>query len=351
MYLEEDLDLVLKGVPSLEGKLLGSTVLLTGAGGFLGRYFVAVIKKLNSEHPDNPVKLIANDVFITSKQEFETDLDPNIVWIIGDASLSLNYEEKFDYIIHAAGIASPKFYKANPLETIDVSVGVTKLLLERARKDSSRVLFFSSSEIYGDPTEGNVPTPESYKGYVSIRGERACYDESKRLGETLCWVYENYYSVFVCAVRPFNVYGPGMLPTDARVLPNFASQVSRNLPLSIYNNGNQTRTFCYITDALVGFLKVLLDSEKPDVYNVGNPSPEIGMKDLALKVLEISNSNAGIEIVEYPDSYPGDEPNRRCPDISKLSSNLGFQPQVSLNEGLTKFLNWAEENYGKIDFQ
>ena len=96
MYLEEDLDLVLKGVPSLEGKFLGSTVLLTGAGGFLGRYFVAVIKKLNSEHPDNPVKLIANDVFITSKQEFETDLDPNIVWIIGDASLSVNYKEKFD---------------------------------------------------------------------------------------------------------------------------------------------------------------------------------------------------------------------------------------------------------------
>ena len=107
------------------------------------------------------------------------------------------------------------------------------------------------------------------------------------------------------------------------------TSVSRNLPLSIYNNGNQTRTFCYITDALVGFLTILLDSEKPDVYNVGKPSPEIGMKDLASRVLQISNSTAGIEMVEYPDSYPGDEPNRRCPDISKLISNLGFQTQVS----------------------
>jgi UDP-glucuronate decarboxylase len=217
--------------------------------------------------------------------------------------------------------------------------------LEKAKKDKARMLFFSSSEIYGDPFPGFVPTAEDYRGNVSTRGPRACYDESKRMGESLCWVYENYFDVHVSVVRPFNVYGPGMMPKDYRVLPNFAASIARNEELSIYGDGRQTRTFCYITDAIIGFLKVLVDSETPDVFNVGNPLPEISMNELAKIVLEITAMKVESKLSKYPETYPEDEPNRRCPDISRISTKLNFSPQVSLEVGLRRFLGWTQENY------
>jgi UDP-glucuronate decarboxylase len=272
-------------------------------------------------------------------------LDPNFEWIYGDAIIGAQLPDKFDYIIHAAGIASPQHYRANPLATIDVAVNVTRALLERAKSDSARMLFFSSSEIYGDPFPQFVPTSEDYRGNVTTRGPRACYDESKRMGETLCWVYENYFDVHVSIARPFNVYGPGMMPKDYRVLPNFAASLARNEPLQVYGNGNQTRTFCYITDAIVGFVKILIDAEKPDVFNVGNPTPEIGIKDLALLIQQVTGSGFEIELSEYPSTYPADEPNRRCPDISKMRSVLSYQPEISLQIGLDRFFGWAKRNY------
>jgi UDP-glucuronate decarboxylase len=345
MWLDEDIDQIIDGIGTSIRKMQGKSVLLTGAGGFLGRYIVAVVRKINESHPNEPINLVANDNFITSVDGVHVDESRNIKWLVGDAGDCAEHGGRFDYIFHAAGIASPKYYKANPLETIRVTVDSTTQLLERAKRDSSRFLFFSSSEVYGDPTEGNVPTPESYKGNVASRGERACYDESKRMGETLCWIYENYFGVFASVVRPFNIYGPGMLPTDARVLPNFANQINLGEKLAIYNDGQQTRTFCYITDAIIGIFKILLDSATPDVFNVGNPNPEISMKDLAIKVLEIAAAGTGIEYISYPDSYPGDEPNRRCPDISKLANSVDYAPSVDLDTGLKRFLSWAKANY------
>jgi UDP-glucuronate decarboxylase len=207
------------------------------------------------------------------------------------------------------------------------------------------MLFFSSSEIYGDPSPENVPTHESYRGNVSTLGPRACYDESKRLGETLCWIYQTYFGVHVCIARPFNVYGPGMMPKDYRVLPNFAAQIALSQPLKIYGNGNQTRTFCYVSDAIVGFMKILLETKTPDVFNVGNPSPEISMIDLANRIKNLLSKDIKIELIEYPESYPEDEPNRRCPDITKISQELGFNPKVDLEIGLEKFFQWSKDNY------
>jgi UDP-glucuronate decarboxylase len=221
----------------------------------------------------------------------------------------------------------------------------TKNLLELARRNNARFTFFSSSEIYGDPDSKHVPTPESYRGNVSCAGPRACYDESKRLGETLCHIYHEKYGVATNTIRPFNVFGPGMQETDYRVLPNFANRIKAGLPLKVYGSGSQTRTFCYITDAMVGFLLTIAKGVPGEAYNIGNPKPEISMLDLVRRIERILKGKLTYDVVEYPDSYPADEPQRRCPDIRKARVHLKFEPQVDLDDGLGRFFGWADQVY------
>ena len=351
MVLKSDIEEIYLGLNDSLPKLRGKQVLITGAAGFLGRYFMSLFHLFNERNPDAPVAIVALDSYITSSNLTDQHwqrTSPHIEWIFGDAEIGAQLPNKFDYIIHAAGIASPQHYRAHPLETIDVAVGVTRKLLEKAKVDNSRLLFFSSSEIYGDPFPEFVPTKEDYRGNVTTLGPRACYDESKRMGETLCWIYQTYYSVHACIARPFNVYGPGMMPKDYRVLPNFAASIARGEPLHVYGHGLQTRTFCYITDAIIGFSKIILDTEDSDVFNVGNPQPEISITDLAKLVNSIVGpSNKGLVLSPYPSSYPEDEPNRRCPNISKIGKTLSYSPRVSLEDGLTRFLNWSQKNYSQ----
>jgi UDP-glucuronate decarboxylase len=350
LILEQDLDEIYQSLDRSIPKMLGKQILITGAAGFLGRYFMSLFHTINLRHTENPIKIVALDNYITSgsnSDELWQKTSPDIEWIFGDANIAAQLPNKFDYIIHAAGIASPQHYRANPLETVDVAVKVTRNLLEKAKSDKSRMLFFSSSEIYGDPFPEFVPTNEEYRGNVSTRGPRACYDESKRMGETLCWIYENYFDVHVSIARPFNIYGPGMMPKDYRVLPNFAAAIAKDKKLELYGHGKQTRTFCYITDAINAFLKILIEGEKPNVYNVGNPNPEISMIDLAEKICKLIAYETGYQLINYPSSYPEDEPNRRCPDISRIQTELNYTPTVSLEIGLLRFLNWSKSNYTK----
>jgi UDP-glucuronate decarboxylase len=343
--IKEIIDRLDKSLPKLDGK----KILITGAGGFLGRYFIALLKSYNTI-TNNPVSIVALDNHITSnpsKAMTELKLDVNVEWIYGDATLGSQLPDKFDYILHAAGIASPEHYRAKPLETIDVAVNVTRVLLEKAKSDGSRVLFFSSSEIYGDPLPEFVPTNEDYRGHVASRGPRACYDESKRLGETLCWIYEHYFGVHVSVARPFNVFGPGMMPKDFRVMPNFAASIARGESLKVYGHGKQTRTFCYISDAIVGFMKIILDAQTPDVFNVGNPNPEISILDLANMVERVASPGIKVDVIKYPETYPEDEPNRRCPNIDRIQSRLGFKPEITLEEGVARFFEWSKNNYSK----
>jgi UDP-glucuronate decarboxylase len=255
---------------------------------------------------------------------------------------------KVDFIFHMAGIASPYYYRAFPLETLDVAITGTRKMLDMAKDKGAKLIFFSSSEIYGDPDSKHVPTAESYRGNVSCLGPRACYDESKRVGETLCRIYHTQFGVDTAMIRPFNVYGPGMQEKDYRVLPNFASRIKNEQPLKIYGSGNQTRTFCYITDAVAGFMKVAAHGVPGEPYNIGNPTPELSMLELAKEIEKVLGQKVAVDIVEYPDSYPADEPNRRCPDISKSNLQLGYQPRVTLQDGLKRFMDYSLRTYTKF---
>ncbi len=324
----------------------GKTVLLTGARGFLGRYFMEVFAHLNAGALKKPVRLIALDNMITAGKEGAVVPDyPHVQFIRHDVIEPFPWDEPLHYVIHAAGIASPFYYRAYPLETLEVAIRGTRNMLELAHRHQARFTFFSSSEIYGDPDPKHVPMAESYRGNVACQGPRACYDESKRVGETLCYIFHEKNGVATNAIRPFNVFGPGMQETDYRVMPNFASRIKGGKPLNVYGSGRQTRTFCYVTDAMVGFLLVILKGVPGEAYNIGTPDPEISMLDLVRRIEKVLGKSVAHNIIEYPDSYPADEPNRRSPEIRKASLQLGYAPAVSLDEGLRRFLAWSDSTY------
>jgi UDP-glucuronate decarboxylase len=345
-FLSSDIDEIVERISDVAKDLSGKTVLLTGGRGFLGRYFVEVFDRLNKDVLDKPMTLIVLDNLITAgKEGAQIPKYDHIKFIKHNVIHPFAFEGALDYVIHAAGIASPYYYRVYPIETMEVAINGTRNMLELAEKSSARFSFFSSSEIYGDPDAKHVPMQESYRGNVSCQGPRACYDESKRAGETLCYIYHTQNGTATNTIRPFNVYGPGMQETDYRVLPNFASRIKSGSPLHIYGDGTQTRTFCYVTDALVGFFKVFLKGVPGEAYNIGNPKPEVSMIDLAEALKTISSSNIKYDIIEYPDSYPADEPMRRSPDIRKARVQLGFEPIVGFKEGLSRFLFWTDEVY------
>lgn len=344
--LPSDIDEIVARLKPAAPALAGKNILLTGGRGFLGRYFTEVLVRLNASVLKKPCKVLVLDSLITAGKDGRAVEDfPHVRFVRHDIIRPLRQKTKADYIIHAAGIASPFYYRAYPLKTLEVATLGTKNVLDLAQRDNSRVLFFSSSEIYGDPDPRFVPIQESYRGNVSCQGPRACYDESKRLGETLCYIYHTQHGVSVSTVRPFNVYGPGMQESDYRVLPNFASRIKGNLPLHVYGSGVQTRTFCYITDAMVGFFLALIRGVPGESYNIGNPVPEISMQDLALRIQKVMKRKVEYVLASYPDSYPADEPQRRCPDIRKARLQLEFDPAVDLDEGLGRFLGWTEKVY------
>ncbi len=344
--LDSDIDEITERLRGVAANFAGKTILITGGRGFLGRYFTAVFERLNEKVLDKPCRLLVLDNLITAGKEGSVIPDlPSGEFIHHDVINPFQCDGPVDYILHLAGIASPYYYRAYPLETLEVATRGTRHMLELAHQKGARILFFSSSEIYGDPDQKHVPTPESYRGNVACQGPRACYDESKRVGETLCYIYHELHGTETNVVRPFNVFGPGMQETDYRVLPNFANRIKAGLALSVYGSGDQTRTFCYITDAVYGFLLVLLKGVPGEAYNIGNPKPEISMVDLVQRIQKVQGGDVTYNIIEYPDSYPADEPNRRCPDIKKARLQLDYAPIVDLDDGLGRFFAWSDTVY------
>jgi UDP-glucuronate decarboxylase len=349
LHLDSDCVEVAQNLGPLAHEFSGKTLLLTGARGFLGRHFMEVFGHLNAHVLEKPLEVVGFDSLITAgKNPSGVPELPHVKFVEADVTKPIEWRGPLDYVIHAAGIASPFYYRAFPLETLEVAITGTRNMLELAAKHRARIAFFSSSEIYGDPDAKHVPTQESYRGNVSCHGPRACYDESKRVGETLCYIFHELHGTVTTIVRPFNVYGPGMQETDYRVLPNFASRIKAGKPLNIYGQGTQTRTFCYITDALTGFLLAILKGVPGEAYNIGNPQPEVSMLELVRKVESVLGRSVSLNLIEYPDSYPADEPMRRCPDIRKARIQLQYDPRVTLEEGLRRFLTWTNQHYKGI---
>jgi len=346
LILDTDIEEIITRVGSAAEDFAGKTILLTGGRGFLGRYFVEFFARLNQTLADDPVRLIILDNLITAGREGEKipEID-HVVFIHHDVIEPFSHDGPIDYVIHAAGIASPYYYRAYPLETLEVAISGTRNMLHLADAKGARFTFFSSSEIYGDPDPKHVPMSESYRGNVSCQGPRACYDESKRVGETLCYIFHTRNGTETNTIRPFNVFGPGMQEEDYRVLPNFANRIKAGLPLNVYGSGDQTRTFCYVTDAMAGFLLVVLKGVPGEAYNIGNRQPEISMLDLVKRIQKVSGKAVEYNLIEYPDSYPADEPMRRSPDIRKAHLQIGFDPRVNLDDGLRRFLEWADGHY------
>ncbi|MDO8430319.1 MAG: NAD-dependent epimerase/dehydratase family protein [bacterium] len=340
--IQEDIkniiDSIKREAPAFDGK----TILISGGAGFLGNYLVATFLQLNKEVLKNPCKVIIMDNFITGSQKnliFASENNPNFKLIEHDVRKPIPTNIDADYVIHAAGLASPFYYKKFPIETIEVAVNGTKNFLEYTKeKKVKSMLYFSSSEIYGDPDPKFIPTPEEYSGNISPIGPRACYDESKRLGETLCVTYHQLYNLPVKIVRPFNVYGPGMKVNDYRVIPTFMVKAINGENLPVHDKGNQTRTFCYITDAIQGFFKILVSGKNGEVYNVGRDNEEINMNDLGNIITKLAATNSKVQLINYPESYPAGEPKRRCPNITKIKRDLGFNPTVDLETGLARTL-------------
>ena len=341
----EDLEEIAREISGISRKFEGKTVVLAGGAGFLGKYLVATFDYLNKNSLHTPCRVMVLDNFITGLKRNVSE-NENIELIEHDISQEFRTEEKINYIIHAASLASPIFYNKFKLETINTGFLGTKNLLELAKKNNlESFLFFSSSEIYGNPCAEAIPTPEDYLGNVSCNGPRSCYDESKRIGETLCVTYGDIHDIPIKIVRPFNVYGPGMRLDDGRVIPNFVVSAIKGENIPLYRGGSQTRSFCYISDATVGWFKALLSSEKERVFNIGNDDQEIKMKHLAELVLGlVGNKKAGIEYIKDTMSIYHDkvDPDRRAPDLTRSRKLLDYQPKINLVYGLKNFISWAE---------
>ena len=339
-YLSSDIEEICNNLKKYSKYISGKNFLISGANGFLGKYFIKTLITMNKTL-SKKVKILAIDIKFDNCEIY---LDKNVKKIKQDINNIKKLKFKSDFVLHAAGIPSPKNYFNKPIDAIFTSITGTKKLLEYSKKNKSKFIFFSSSEIYGNPDKNNIPTKETYNGNVSCIEDRSCYDEGKRVGETLCYFYKIKQKVKVSVFRPFNVFGPGMPKNDYRVFPRFFGLIKKNKPITIFKNGKQTRTFCYVTDAITAMFLVILRGNN-FVYNIGNDKPEINMSELYKKIQKCIPKKINYTNVEYPKNYPQIEPQRRCPDITKIKKELNFKNKVTLEESIKRFFNWSKTYY------
>jgi UDP-glucuronate decarboxylase len=296
-------------------------ILVTGGAGFIGSHLIDRLLKEQQE-------VICLDNFYTgTKQNIRKWLgSPNFELIRHDITEPIRLE--VDRIYHLACPASPVHYQYNPIKTTKVSFLGTSNMLGLAKRIQARILLASTSEVYGDPDIH--PQPEEYHGNVNTIGIRSCYDEGKRIAETLCFDYHREHNLEIRVARIFNTYGPRMLENDGRVVSNFIAQSLKGHPLTVYGDGSQTRSFCYVSDLVDGLMK-LMEGEHTGPINLGNPE-EYTILQLAEKVRDKINPDR--EIIFKP--LPQDDPRKRKPDITKAKTLLDWQPTISLETGLTE---------------
>lgn len=333
-------------------KLKSAKILVTGFAGSLGytllHFFALYSEKLGIE------KVYGIDNYMFGKPDWIEDILTFEIFDLRQLDIidcDLTFAQDANLIFHMASLASPVYYRQHPIETIDADViGIRRLLDFYKDKHIKGMLFYSSSEVYGDPSLDQIPTSEDYRGNVNTCGPRACYDESKRFGETLCYYYAKLFGMPVVIIRPFNNYGPGMRLNDQRVVADFAKNVIENEDIVIYSDGTPTRTFDYIPDATVGYIKAALYG-RFEVFNIGSDQDEMSISQLAQIYKELGKELFGYDksIVYrvHPDcEYLTDNPSRRCPDITKAKELLGFQPQIHVREGIRRYLLYCHNKKG-----
>jgi UDP-glucuronate decarboxylase len=304
-------------------------ILVTGGAGFLGSHLCERLLDLGHE-------VICLDNFFTAQRR-------NIEHLLDDRRFELVRHDvteplviEVDEIYHLACPASPVHYQRNPVRTIRTAVQGTLHMLDMAREVRARIMIASTSEVYGDPLQH--PQQEPYWGNVNPIGPRACYDEGKRCAESLTVSYARQYGVATRIVRIFNTYGPRMHEDDGRVVSNFVLQALRDEPITIYGDGSQTRSFCYCSDLVEGFVRMMALDDDPGPVNLGNPR-ESTVRELAEMVLRLTNSRSKLVI----EPLPVDDPTRRCPDIAKAKRLLDWEPKVKLEEGLMKTIEYMRD--------
>jgi dTDP-glucose 4,6-dehydratase len=307
-----------------------SRILVTGAAGFLGSHLTDQL--LADGH-----EVIGMDNRVSGQTEnldsaFESS---QFSFYDHDVTEFIHVSDELDAVMHLASLASPVFYRENPIKTLKVGALGTHKTLGLAKEKDATYLFTSTSEVYGDP-EVN-PQPEDYRGNVDPYGPRSCYDESKRYGESLVRAYRDQHDLDVRVARIFNTYGPRMRLDDGRAIPNFMKQALTGQDLTVYGDGEQTRSFCYVDDMIDG-LVALLESEVEDPVNIGNPD-ERTINELAEVVLEVTGSDSEITHEELPPQ----DPQVRRPEISKARSELGWGPDVGLRDGLERSVGYFEQ--------
>lgn len=302
-------------------------VLITGGAGLIGSH-------LTDSLLSQGAKVVVVDNFITGNKDNlkQHEENENFELIEADVSEPTTVQcltsTTYDYIFHFASPASPKGYQDNPIATYQVNSLGTHLLLKLAKDMNSRFIYSSTSEVYGDPKVH--PQPETYWGNVNPNGIRSCYDESKRFGEMACMTFKREYNVDVRILRFFNTYGPRNDAHDGRVVPNLIMQAIQNMPMTIYGDGSQTRSFCYVSDLVKGIEKAaFIEDQSGLVVNLGNPT-EFTIKNFANLIKKISGSNSEIIFKDLP----ADDPKQRQPDISKAKKLLDWEPTIDIEEGL-----------------
>lgn len=307
------------------------TILIAGGAGFIG---TNLTKRLLSEGN----KIIALDNFHTGyKKNIDEIIHDNFTFIKHDIVNPLKIAEEIDEIYNLASPASPPHYQANPLQTIKTNVYGTFNLLDLAAEHDAKFLQSSTSEVYGEPLEH--PQKESYWGNVNPNGLRSCYDESKRCGESICFNYNRQHDARVKVVRIFNTYGPHMNPEDGRVVTNFIIQALKDEDITVYGDGSQTRSFCYIDDMVEGLIKMMQSPESfTGPVNLGNPG-EFTILEFAKMVIDKIGSNS--QIVYCP--LPLDDPTQRKPDITLAKEKLNWEPKIILDEGLDKTIEYYKK--------
>lgn len=301
-------------------------ILVTGGTGFIGSNLCKKLLEMG-----NYVICLDNNFTGKMKNIVELKNNPNFEFIRHDITLPIYLE--IDQIYHLACPASPKAYQYNPIKTVKTNILGTLNALGIAKRTKSRILLTSTSEVYGDPEIS--PQVEEYWGNVNPIGIRSCYDEGKRLAETLMMEYHRSHNVEIRIARIFNTYGINMQPDDGRVVSNFINQCLSEKNITIYGDGSQTRSFCYVDDMINGLIKLMNNNISNGPINLGNPH-EMTIKDLALKIKEKTKSNSKIIFKEIP----SDDPKKRKPDITKAKNVLKWIPKVDLESGLEKTIEY-----------